>query len=137
VISGGDVASAGRDSDHCGGVGDTAGGSWLAARFVVDGFPRNGPNRAAWTAAGGRPAAVLELVCAPDVLRSRLLRRGQGRADDTAAVVERRLALAAAEGGGIAAYYERQGLLSRLDGARTVGEVLDAAVVALDGVDGW
>eukprot|EP00170_Pyropia_yezoensis_P007515 contig_30817_g7538 len=99
--AGGKVHGGGGASES----GDDAGnndGAWRSARFVIDGFPRNGSNREAWTAAGGRPAAVLELVVPPAVLRSRLLGRGEGRADDTASVVERRLAVAAAEGGGVA-----------------------------------
>ncbi|GAB0496868.1 hypothetical protein MMPV_008189 [Pyropia vietnamensis] len=115
--------------------GDDA--AWRSARFVIDGFPRNGSNREAWTAAGGRPAAVLELVVPPAVLRSRLLSRGEGRADDTASVVERRLAVAAAEGGSVASWYEAEGLLTRLDGGQRVEEVLDAALAALEGVCGW
>ncbi|KAK1858652.1 hypothetical protein I4F81_001253 [Pyropia yezoensis] len=130
--AGGKVHGGGGASES----GDDAGnndGAWRSARFVIDGFPRNGSNREAWTAAGGRPAAVLELVVPPAVLRSRLLGRGEGRADDTASVVERRLAVAAAEGGGVANWYEAEGLLTRLDGGKKVDEVLDAALAALEG----
>lgn len=133
---GGKVHGGGGASESGDDVGSDD-GAWRSARFVIDGFPRNGSNREAWTAAGGRPAAVLELVVAPAVLRSRLLGRGEGRADDTASVVERRLAVAAAEGGGVANWYEAEGLLTRLDGGKKVDEVLDAALAALEGVGGW
>lgn len=131
---GGGGASASERRDGAGNGDDAA---WRSARFVIDGFPRNASNREAWTAAGGRPAAVLELVVPPAVLRSRLLGRGEGRADDTEAVVERRLAVAAAEGGGVANWYEAEGLLTRLDGGKRVEEVLHAALAALEGVGGW
>lgn len=134
---GDDNGGGARERADGGGGGASGGAAWRSTRFVVDGFPRNGSNREAWTAAGGRPAAVLELVVPPAVLRSRLLGRGEGRADDTASVVERRLAVAAAEGGSVANWYEAEGLLTRLDGGQRVEQVLDAALAALEGVGGW
>lgn len=138
ATGGGGRGAGGADaSEHADSAVNSHDAAWRSARFVIDGFPRNGSNREAWTAAGGRPAAVLELVVPPAVLRSRLLSRGEGRADDTASVVERRLAVAAAEGGSVANWYEAEGLLTRLDGGQRVEEVLDAALVALEGVRGW
>ncbi|MBM4334802.1 MAG: adenylate kinase [Deltaproteobacteria bacterium] len=63
--------------------------------FVLDGFPRTRPQAVALDRIlrerGREPVRVLALRVAEDELRSRLLGRGEGRADDTEEAVKKRL----------------------------------------------
>ncbi|MFJ5882312.1 adenylate kinase family protein [Kitasatospora cineracea] len=82
---------------------------------VIDGFPKTAPQARRLdrilAAEGRRADLVLLFEASPDVLRRRMLSRGQGRADDTAATVERRLADFARVPVDLTDYYRARGVL--------------------------
>lgn len=96
-------------------------------RFLLDGFPR--------TLAQARALAEVLLVErrrltaavfveAPDeIVVERIAGRNEGRDDDNAATVRRRLEVFHRSTAPVIAYYETSGLLHRIDAARPIGEV--------------
>ncbi|KAK3034556.1 hypothetical protein RJ639_033802, partial [Escallonia herrerae] len=66
----------------------------ITKKFLIDGFPRNNENRAAFeNITKLEPEFVLFFECSNEVMRSRLLNRNQGRADDNSATITKRLQL--------------------------------------------
>ncbi|KAK3012537.1 hypothetical protein RJ639_009328, partial [Escallonia herrerae] len=66
----------------------------ITKRFLIDGFPRNNENRAAFeNITKLEPEFLLFFECSNEVMRSRLLNRNQGRADDNSATITKRLQL--------------------------------------------
>lgn len=60
-------------------------------RFLIDGFPRNDENRAAFEAdTGEEPAFVLYFDCPESVMEARLLGRNEGRTDDNIETIKKR-----------------------------------------------
>ncbi|GAA3528528.1 adenylate kinase [Nocardioides daeguensis] len=105
--------------------------------FLLDGYPRTLQQVAELDAILERDGAVLGAVVLldadPDELVRRLLLRArdQGRADDTEAVIRRRLEVYAAETAPLAAEYAGRGLLATVDGLGSVDEVAERIVSAL------
>jgi adenylate kinase len=89
--------------------------------YILDGFPRNlaQAHRAFEMARdlGVTVNAVLALDAPEDVLRERLLARGEssGRADDISDVIDHRLQVYAKETRPLLDYYEGRGVLRRID----------------------
>ncbi|MEU6136524.1 adenylate kinase [Nocardioides sp. NPDC047086] len=112
-------------------AGDCDGG------FLLDGYPRTPQQVAELDAileiSGVALDAVVLLEADPDELVSRLLARSreQGRADDTEAVIRRRLEVYAAETGPLAAGYAARALLATVDGLGAVDEVTERILGAL------
>jgi adenylate kinase len=110
----------------------------VAAGFVLDGFPRTvGQAEALGRRLEelGRPLdAVLALEIGEQELRRRLARRAreQDRAEDVdQAAIDRRLELFASETGPLVDYYQRCGLLVRIDAERTMDQVTERIADAL------
>lgn len=105
--------------------------------FLLDGYPRTLQQVAELDAILERGGAVLGAVVLldadPDELVRRLLLRArdQGRADDTEAVIRRRLEVYAAETAPLAAEYAERGLLATVDGLGSVDEVAERILAAL------
>ena len=57
---------------------------------LIDGFPRNLENAAAWSSTGANPALVLNLLLKEDEMEKRILSRGQNRSDDNSATIQKR-----------------------------------------------
>jgi adenylate kinase len=87
--------------------------------ILLDGFPRT---VAQAEALGDVDAAVL-IDVPDDVVVERILSRGQGRADDNPETVRERLRVYHRLTEPLVEYYERQGKLRRVDGARWPDEV--------------
>jgi adenylate kinase len=108
-----------------------------AEGFILDGYPRNAAQVEALDAVlasrGAGLDAVLELTADMDELLARLARRAQveGRADDTAEAISRRLAIYAEQTAPLTDGYAARGLLVTVDGIGPVDEVTERLVAAL------
>jgi adenylate kinase len=105
--------------------------------FILDGYPRNAAQVEALDAVladrGVALDAVLELTADMDELLARLAKRAvvEGRADDTAEVIARRLAIYAEQTAPLTQGYAARGLLVTVDGTGPVDEVTERLVGAL------
>ncbi|NBS70657.1 hypothetical protein EBT31_17355, partial [bacterium] len=84
---------------------------------LVDGFPRNLENLEAWHATPGvpQPECILYLDCPCATLQRRLLKRQDGRADDTPETIQRRIRIFEHQTGAVLRYYGRRQLLRTVD----------------------
>ncbi|GAA2719810.1 adenylate kinase [Cellulomonas aerilata] len=108
-----------------------------AEGFILDGYPRNAAQVEALDGVlaghGVGLDAVLELTADRDELLARLGRRAalEGRTDDTAEAIERRLAIYEQQTAPLTAGYAARGLLVTVDGIGQVDEVTERLVAAL------
>lgn len=104
----------------------------LARGFVLDGFPRTRVQaEELQRLLGGAPLdAAVSIDIPDDVVLRRLSDRR--REDDTEAVIRRRLELYERETRPLLDYYDELGLLLRLDGVGTVGEVFERVISSLE-----
>ena len=108
-----------------------------AEGFILDGYPRNAAQVEALAAVlaehGHGLDAVLEVAADRAELLARLAKRAQveGRADDTAEVIEKRLAIYAEQTQPLTDRYRERGLLVTVDGTGDVDEVTERLVASL------
>lgn len=103
-------------------VAERLGRQDAAGGFVLDGYPRT--LHQAGALEGLSPLdQVLCLDLPTDELKRRILARGEGRKDDTEAVVEERLRVYEAETAPLIEYYRERSLLRRIDGLGSIDEV--------------
>ena len=108
-----------------------------AEGFILDGYPRNAAQVTALDAVlaerGHGLDAVLELTADRGELLARLAKRAavEGRTDDTAEVIEKRLAIYAEQTQPLTDRYRDRGLLVTVDGIGDVDEVTERLVAAL------
>jgi adenylate kinase len=106
--------------------------------YVLDGFPRTvSQAESAYRMgqeAGVTAQAAVYLYGDPDALVARMLARAHidGRVDDTAEVIAHRLAVFAEQTAPLVDYYERRGLLVRIDAMQSPDQVNEAIIRALD-----
>jgi adenylate kinase len=99
--------------------------------FILDGFPRTIAQAEALEALlkrfGQRLDAVIQIAVDEDKLVSRIEQRsretGGARADDNAETLKKRIAIYRTQTAPVADYYERKGLLSTVNGMRSIDEV--------------
>jgi adenylate kinase len=105
--------------------------------FVLDGYPRNAAQVAELDVIladlGARLDAVVQLTADRDELLARMRRRAEieGRDDDTADVIARRLDIYDAETAPLAEAYAARGLLVPVDGTGDIDEVTERVLGAL------
>lgn len=110
-----------------------------AKGFILDGYPRNAAQVTALDAiladVGQGLDGVVELTADRDELLARLRRRAEleGREDDTAEAIARRLDIYAEQTAPLTDAYAARGLLVRVDGLGGIDEVTNRVVTALDG----
>ena len=105
--------------------------------FILDGYPRNaaqvGELDAILADLGTHLDAVIQLTAERDELLARMRRRAEieGRDDDTADVIARRLDIYDAETAPLAQAYAARGLLVSVDGIGEIDEVTGRVLDAL------
>ncbi len=106
--------------------------------FLLDGYPRNTSQVEALDAmlaeSGKHIDGVVLLLVDDDELTARMLNRAreQGRSDDTAEVIRRRLELYRTETAPVVDLYAERGIVADVDGSGTPAEVTDRAVAAVE-----
>ncbi|KAG9135423.1 hypothetical protein Leryth_007181 [Lithospermum erythrorhizon] len=100
-------------------------------KFLIDGFPRNEENRAAFESVTGiEPTFVLFFNCPEEEMEKRLLGRNQGREDDNIETIRKRFKVYLESSLPVIEYYNAKGKVHKIDAAKPVDEVF-AAVKAV------
>ncbi|XP_069842216.1 adenylate kinase isoenzyme 1 isoform X2 [Dendropsophus ebraccatus] len=104
--------------------------------FVVDGFPRDIGQAFTFEEQIGTPDLVIFLACSSQRLRQRLERRSaqQGRPDDNAHAIDRRLETFKQNLPLIVKYYQDKGLIARFDADREENCIFEDICCAVQGL---
>ncbi|XP_073496106.1 adenylate kinase isoenzyme 1 isoform X3 [Phyllobates terribilis] len=104
--------------------------------FVVDGFPRDIGQAFTFEEQIGTPDLVIFLACSSQRLRQRLERRSaqQGRPDDNAHAIDRRLETFKQNLPLIVKYYQDKGLIARFDADREEDCIFEDICCAVQGL---
>ncbi|OIW17633.1 hypothetical protein TanjilG_28983 [Lupinus angustifolius] len=95
-------------------------------KFLIDGFPRNEENRAAFeNVTGIEPAFVLFFDCPEEEMERRLLSRNQGREDDNIETIRKRFRVFLESSLPVINYYDAKAKVCKIDAARPVEEVFE------------
>ncbi|KAF9687632.1 hypothetical protein SADUNF_Sadunf02G0113400 [Salix dunnii] len=96
-------------------------------KFLIDGFPRNEENRAAFEAVTKiEPAFVLFFDCPEEEMERRILSRNEGREDDNIETIRKRFRVFQESSLPVVEYYDSKGKVRKVDAARPVEEVFEA-----------
>jgi len=96
-------------------------------KFLIDGFPRNEENRAAFEAVTKiEPAFVLFFNCPEEEMERRILSRNQGREDDNIETIRKRFNVFLESSLPVVEYYDSKGKVRKIDAAKSVEEVFEA-----------
>ncbi|MBA0698473.1 hypothetical protein Goari_000184, partial [Gossypium aridum] len=99
-------------------------------KFLIDGFPRNEENRAAFEAVTKiEPEFVLFFNCPEEEMEKRLLSRNQGREDDNIETIRKRFKVFLDSSLPVIEYYKAKGKVREIEAAKPVGEVFEAVKV--------
>ncbi|BDA44677.1 UMP-CMP kinase 3 [Coccomyxa sp. Obi] len=93
-------------------------------QVLIDGFPRNEENRAAFESQTGiEPEFVLFFDCPESVMEQRLLSRQEGRTDDNIETIRKRFKVFVESSMPIINFYEQKGKVRRINANRSPDEV--------------
>ncbi|XP_071720432.1 UMP-CMP kinase 4-like [Rutidosis leptorrhynchoides] len=96
-------------------------------KFLIDGFPRNEENRAAFESLTGIvPEFVLFFDCSEEEMEKRLLSRNQGRVDDNIETIRKRFKVFVESSLAVIEYYDSKGKVKKIDAGKPVEEVFEA-----------
>lgn len=96
-------------------------------KFLIDGFPRNEENRAAFEAVTKiDPAFILYFDCPEEEMERRLLNRNQGREDDNIDTIRKRFKVFLDSSLPVIEYYNSKGKVRKIDAAKPAEEVFEA-----------
>ncbi|KDP28915.1 hypothetical protein JCGZ_14686 [Jatropha curcas] len=96
-------------------------------KFLIDGFPRNEENRAAFESVTKiEPEFVLFFDCSEEEMERRLLSRNQGREDDNIETIRKRFRVFLESSIPVVEYYESKGRVRKIDAGKSVEEVFEA-----------
>uniref|UniRef100_A0A6N2NCF0 UMP-CMP kinase n=1 Tax=Salix viminalis TaxID=40686 RepID=A0A6N2NCF0_SALVM len=99
-------------------------------KFLIDGFPRNEENRAAFEAVTKiEPAFVLFFDCSEEEMERRILNRNQGREDDNIETIRKRFKVFLESSLPVVKYYDSKGKVQKVDAAKSVDEVFEVVKV--------
>ncbi|XP_065864904.1 UMP-CMP kinase 3-like isoform X1 [Euphorbia lathyris] len=95
-------------------------------KFLIDGFPRNEENRAAFESVTKiTPEVVLFFDCSEEEMERRLLSRNQGRVDDNIETIRKRFKVFLESSLPVIQYYEAKGKVCKIDAAKPINEVFE------------
>ncbi|KAG6747824.1 hypothetical protein POTOM_047715 [Populus tomentosa] len=95
-------------------------------KFLIDGFPRNEENRAAFEAVTKiEPAFVLFFDCPEEEMERRILSRNQGREDDNIETIRKRFKVFLESSLPVVEYYDSKGKVRKVDAAKPIDEVFE------------
>ncbi|KAM4072406.1 hypothetical protein ACJW30_11G131300 [Castanea mollissima] len=96
-------------------------------KFLIDGFPRNEENRAAFEAVTKiEPAFVLFFDCSEEEMERRLLSRNQGREDDNIETIRKRFKVFLESSLPVIEHYTARGKVRKIDAGKSVEEVFES-----------
>ncbi|KAK4763804.1 hypothetical protein SAY87_013242 [Trapa incisa] len=96
-------------------------------KFLIDGFPRNEENRAAFEEVTKIvPAFVLFFECSEEEMERRLLGRNQGREDDNIETIRKRFKVFVESSIPVVKHYESKGKVRKIDAAKPIEQVFQA-----------
>lgn len=99
-------------------------------KFLIDGFPRNEENRAAFEAVTKiEPEFVLFFDCSEEEMERRLLSRNQGREDDNIETIRKRFKVFLESSLPVVEYYNSKEKVRKIDAGKPVEEVFEAVKV--------
>ncbi|TVU37785.1 hypothetical protein EJB05_11120, partial [Eragrostis curvula] len=95
-------------------------------KFLIDGFPRNEENRAAFEdVTKVSPTFVLFFDCSEEEMERRLLGRNQGRVDDNIETIRKRFRVFVESSLAVIEYYSAKGKVKKIDAAKPIPEVFE------------
>ncbi|KAK2999260.1 hypothetical protein RJ639_023071, partial [Escallonia herrerae] len=95
-------------------------------KFLIDGFPRNEENRAAFESVTGIvPEFVLFFDCSEEEMERRLLSRNQGREDDNIDTIRKRFKVFLESSLPVIDYYDSKGKVRKIDATKPIEEVFE------------
>ncbi|KAK4488578.1 hypothetical protein RD792_004344 [Penstemon davidsonii] len=95
-------------------------------KFLIDGFPRNEENRAAFESVTGiEPEFVLFFDCSEEEMERRLLSRNQGREDDNIETIRKRFNVYMESSLPVIEYYKSKGKVRKIDATKPIEEVFE------------
>lgn len=96
-------------------------------KFLIDGFPRNEENRAAFEKVTGIvPEFVLFFDCSEEEMERRLLSRNQGRVDDNIETIKKRFNVFVESSLPVIEYYGSKNKVKKIDAGKPITEVFEA-----------
>jgi len=95
-------------------------------KFLIDGFPRNEENRAAFEKVTEiEPKFVLFFDCPEEEMEKRLLGRNQGREDDNIETIRKRFKVFLESSLPVIHYYEAKGKVRKINAAKPIEAVFE------------
>ncbi|KAH0460979.1 hypothetical protein IEQ34_008554 [Dendrobium chrysotoxum] len=99
-------------------------------KFLIDGFPRNEENRAAFEEVTKiEPEFVLFFDCPQEEMEKRLLGRNQGRDDDNIETIRKRFKVFLESSLPVVEYYNLKGKVRKVDAAKPIDDVFESVKV--------
>lgn len=95
-------------------------------KFLIDGFPRNEENRAAFeNVTGIQPDFILFFDCPEEEMLRRLLNRNQGRVDDNIETITKRFRVFSESSLPVVNYYDSKGKVRKIDAVKTREDIFE------------
>ncbi|CAL9084695.1 unnamed protein product [Musa textilis] len=96
-------------------------------KFLIDGFPRNEENRAAFeNVTKIEPEFVLFFDCPEEEMERRLLSRNQGRDDDNIETIRKRFRVFVESSLPVVEYYDMKSKVRKVDALKPIDEVFES-----------
>lgn len=105
-------------------------------KFLIDGFPRNEENRAAFEEVTKiEPEFVLFFDCSEEEMERRLLNRNQGRDDDNIETIRKRFKVFLESSLPVIEHYNAKNKVRMVDATRPIDDVFETVKVAFSSFD--